>query len=216
MTSMLLKTYVLQESDEMKQQTFQDREEAYAHAYASCIWNDEAYLDKLIADAKNIMEPLVIVRGFTNHDFDIPRHEPMPFNEASDRFKEMNSPTVSFWLVHKINEGHTTVSGGDEFESSSNDSDKLNIFPYYYDRTGQNGVDYDGTGHKRIEYHDLRSFIERGLSKAQDKLNANNGKYSGYAHLPNQKAIDRGYAALSALGGMSISAEKGLSSERKK
>ena len=157
-------------------------EETYAHAFQSCVDpKDDGYLRRLIADAPNIKEPFVAVRGFANYDFVIPLHEPMSFGEASEKFKEMNSNTVQFWVVHKPSE----------------QADDLAIFPFYYDRTGQNNG----------EYHDLRSFIEMKLHNAQQGLNESNGRYSGYAHTPDQEAVDRGYSALASVDTFNLSAE---------
>jgi hypothetical protein len=108
----------------------------------------------------------------------------MSFDEASEKFKEMNSNTVQFWIVHKPSE----------------QADDLAIFPFYYDRTGQNNG----------EYHDLRSFIEMKLHNAQQQLNESNGRYSGHAHTPDQEAIDRGYSALASVDAFNLSAENNL------
>ena len=147
----------------------------YPRAYASCValTGDDDYLSQLVANASSIKAPFVVVKGFTNYDFDIPKYEPMPFDEASEKFKTMNSNTVSFWIVFK----------------SGKEADKLAIFPFYYDRTGQ----------KNGEYHDLRSFIKLKLNNASLELEKSIGKYSGHAHLPGDESIACGYLALEAV-----------------
>ena len=166
----------------------------YSHAYASCVTDDDSdFLDRLIANAADIKEPFVVVKGFANHDFNVPKHEPMTFAEASERFKEMNSPTAGFWLVHK----------------EDGETDRLNIFPYYYDKTGQKGSTFRDAN-KPAKYHDLHSFIAKELQRAQEGLDSSKNGFSGISLLPDQEAIDRGYAALAAVGGMDLAAEKDL------
>ena len=155
----------------------------YSHAYASCVTSEDSdYLDNLIKNAADVKEPFVVVKGFTNYDFNVPKLKPMPFIEASERFKEMNSPTSGFWLIHKENE----------------ETNKLNIFPYHYDKTGQKGSEYRDAN-KSAEYHDLHSYITKELRRAQDGLNSSKSDFSGISLLPDQEAIDRGYAALVAV-----------------
>ena len=65
-------------------------------------------------------------------------------------------------------------------------------------------------GKSASRYSDLKSYIARELRKAQEGLDASASGFSGYASLPDQQAIDRGYAALSAVGGMEKTAESDL------
>ena len=60
-------------------------EQNYPHAYASCVTDDDRdFLDRLIANAADIKEPIVVVKGFAKHDFNVPKLKPMPFIEASN------------------------------------------------------------------------------------------------------------------------------------
>ena len=165
-----------QESDEPKSTD-------YSHAYASCVTDDDSnFLDHIIANAADVKEPFVVVKGFVHYGCNVPKLIPMPFIEASELFKVMNSNTIGFWLIHKENE----------------ETNKLNIFPYYYDKTGQKDSMYRDAN-KPAEYHDLHSFITKELQRAQEGLYSAKWSFSGIALLPNQEAIDRGYAALAAV-----------------
>ena len=159
-------------------------EQNYSHAYESCVTEgDRDFLDRLIADAADIKEPFVVVKGFANHDLNVPVLEPMTFAEASERFREINSPTAGFWIVHK------------EYGETGSPS----IFPYNYDKTGQKGSEYRDAN-RPAEYHDLRSFIAKELQRAQEGLGSSKNGFSGIALLPDREAIDRGHAALAAVG----------------